>query len=59
MKLVVTIGGMALCCASVVASQLLFKVCVASFIIVLPRVHNSKCMQLPYCFYTRHLDGMT
>ena len=28
MKLVVTIGGMALCRVSVVASQVLFKVCV-------------------------------
>ena len=25
----------------------------------LPRVHNSKSVQLPYGFYTRHLDGMT
>ena len=24
-----------------------------------PRVHNNKSVQLPYCFYTRHLDGMT
>ena len=24
-----------------------------------PRVHNNKSVQLPYGFYTRHLDGMT
>ena len=23
------------------------------------RVHNNKSVQLPYGFYTRHLDGMT
>ena len=26
---------------------------------ILPRVHNSKSVQLPYGFYTRHLDRMT
>ena len=26
---------------------------------IVPRVHNNKSVQLPYGFYTRHLDGMT
>ena len=28
-------------------------------IVVPPRIYNRKCVQLPYGFCTRHLDGMT
>ena len=31
---------------------------VASCALVRPRVYNSKSVQLPYGFYTGHLDGM-